>query len=71
MRQRIRLDTLSDIQQFVGAMSKVDDKVYLEDNTGFKVSATSLLGALLSMEWEEVYVHCDKDISGAILKWII
>lgn len=71
MRQRIRLDTMSDVQQFIEAMSKVDDKVYLEDNTGCRVSARSLLGALLSMEWEEVYITCPKDISMAIFKWII
>ena len=71
MRQRVRLDTMSDIQKFVEVASRVEDKVFLEDNTGFKVSAKSLLGALLSMEWNEVYVHCDKDISARILPWII
>ena len=71
MRQRIRLDTMSDVQEFVNVVSRIDDRVFLEDNTGYKVSARSLLGALLSMEWEEVYCHCDKDISGSILPWII
>lgn len=71
MRQRVRLDTMTDIQKFVAAVSKIDDLVFLEDNTGFKVSAKSLLGALLSMEWNEVYVNCNKDISGSILPWII
>ena len=71
MRQRISLDTISDINKFVDAVSKVDYDVFLEDNTGYRVSAHSLLGALLSMEWEEVYVHCEKDISGKILPWII
>ena len=71
MRLRVRLDTMSDIHNFVNTMAKIDDKVFLEDNTGFKVSAHSLLGALLSMEWEEVYVYCEKDISGTILPWIV
>ena len=71
MRQRIRLDTMTDIQKFIATVSKVDCRVFLEDNTGYKVSAQSLLGALLSMEWEEVYVHCEKDIAGIILPWII
>lgn len=71
MRQRIRLDTMSEINKFVETISQIDEKVFLEDNTGYKVSARSLLGALLSMEWEEVYVHCEKDISGTILPWII
>ena len=71
MRQRIRLDTMSDIQKFIEVVSRVDDRVYLEDNTSYKVSAHSLLGALLSMEWDEVYVYCEKDISGIILPWIV
>lgn len=71
MRQRIRLDTMSDIHKFIEVVSNVNQRVFLEDNTGYKVSAHSLLGALLSMEWEEVYVSCNKDISGVILPWII
>lgn len=71
MRQRVRLDTMGDIQKFVEVVSRVDDRVFLEDNTGFRVSAKSLLGAVLSMEWGEVYCYCNKDISGSILPWII
>ena len=71
MRQRVRLDTMTDINKFIEVVSRIDDKVFLEDNTGFKVSAKSLLGALVSMEWEEVYCHCEKDISGMILPWIL
>ena len=71
MRQRVRLDTLSDIHNFIAAVSKVEGKVYLEDNTGCRVSAQSLLGALLSMEWEETYISSEKDISMEIFPWII
>ena len=71
MRQRVRLDTMTDINKFVEVVSRIDDRVFLEDNTGYKVSAKSLLGALVSMEWTEVYCYCDKDISGSILPWII
>lgn len=71
MRQRISLDTMSDVQKFVDVVSKVNSKVILEDNEGHRVSASSLLGALYSMEWECIYCHCEKDISGIILPWII
>ena len=71
MRQRVRLDTMTDINKFVEVVSRIDERVFLEDNTGYKVSACSLLGAILSMEWQEVYCYCDKDISGLILPWII
>ena len=71
MRQKIRLDTMSDVQNFVAAVSKVEGKVILEDNDGHRVSATSLLGALYSMEWAHIYCICEKDISGLIIKWIV
>ena len=71
VRQKINLVTMTDIQKFVEVASRIDEQVYLEDNTGYKVSAKSLLGALLSMEWNEVYCHCEKDISGSILPWIV
>ena len=70
MREKIRLDTMSDINGFVAAVSKVDSKVTLEDDEGHRVSATSLLGAIYSMEWECIYCHCEKDIYGTILPWI-
>lgn len=71
MRQKIRLDTMSDIKRFVAVMSKIPDKVTLEDGDGHCVSATSLLGVAYTFEWVHVYCYCEKDISGLILDWII
>lgn len=70
MRQRINLDTLSDIKEFVNIAGQVAERVTLEDGEGHCVSAKSLLGVAYSFEWNEVYCYCDKDISGLILKWI-
>ena len=71
MRQKIRLDTMSDVQKFVEVASTVGDEVILEDGNGHRVSASSLLGVLYSMEWTHIYCYCTKDISGVILPWII
>ena len=71
MRQRIRLDTMSDIQNFIKVTSHTSENVTLEDECGHCVSATSLLGALCAMEWNCVYCVCDKDILGEILQWIV
>ena len=71
MRVRLRLDTMSDINGFVKTALSVPEKVTLEDNEGNRVSAKSLLGALYSLEWNEIYCSCEKDISGTLLKWII
>ena len=71
MRQRIRLDTMSDIRSFVDTVSTVTEKVILEDDDGNRVSAKSLLGAVYTVEWKTIYCYCDKDISGIIFPWII
>lgn len=71
MKQKIRLDTMSDVQSFVKVISRVEERVTLEDNEGHCVSASSILGALYSMEWANIYCCCSKDISGMILPWII
>lgn len=71
MRQKIRLDTLTDIKQFVDVVSRINARVVLEDDDGHRVSAQSLIGAAYTMEWDCVYCVCCKDISGLILKWVI
>lgn len=60
MRQRIRLDTMSDVNAFMAAVAKVDEKVNLEDDEGNRVSASSLLGVLYSFEWSKIYCSCKK-----------
>lgn len=71
MKCKICLDTMNDVNQFVKAVSYVDCCVELADEEGHCVNAKSVLGALYSMEWSNIYCKCDKDISGLILKWII
>lgn len=71
MRIKIRLDTMGDIQEFVAAATAIPEKVSLEDNSGNRVSAKSLLGAIYTVEWDEIYCLCDRDISGHLAKWII
>jgi hypothetical protein len=71
MRVKLRLDTMRDIKGFVNTVSAIAEKVHLQDDEGHCVSAKSIMGALYSMEWDNIYCECDRDISGAILKWII
>ena len=70
-RTRIRLDTMSDIQKFVEVMSRINDRVWLEDGEGCRVSAKSLLGAIYSLEWNEIYCYCNSDIAGHLIPWMI
>ena len=71
MKVNIRLDTMTDVQDFIKVTSVVNENVLLEDEDGHRVSAKSLLGALYSMEWNSTTCVCEKDISGMIVKWIV
>lgn len=71
MRCKVRLDTMQDVNKFVSVVSNVMEKVVLEDDDGHCVSARSILGALYSMEWANVYCKCDRDITAMILSWVI
>ena len=66
MKQRIYLETLSQVQKFVTAVSQIDAPVYITDGAGLKVSAKSLLGALYSLEFNTLYCECEHDIYAHI-----
>ena len=72
MRQRIQLDTMSDIEEFVRNVSAIENPVFIEDGMGSRVTAKSLMfTATAKMYWPNLYVTCPKDISSSIIKWII
>lgn len=71
MRARIRLDTMDDIKKFVQIAERYEGLIELEDNDGHRVSARSIVGAIYTMEWSSVYCVTDRDISAALLPWLI
>ena len=70
MKAKIRLDTLTDVKNFVDAVRSLDAQVVLTDGEGFCVSGKSLMGALYTLEWNDVYVSCDKDIYSKIKEYV-
>ena len=52
-------------------MLKIKDNVSLEDSEGNRVSAKSLLGAIYTMEWNEIYCTCERDITSLIIDFMI
>lgn len=71
MEVKVNLVTMTDVQDFVNAVSNIEEQVTLKDNAGHCVSALSLLGCLYSMEWKEVWCHCDRDILANIIQWVV
>jgi len=67
MRAKLNLVTMSDVQKFVNAASKCEGKVILTDSErNYVVSAKSMLGAIYTLEWDEIWCEADSDIFHVI-----
>jgi hypothetical protein len=70
MKVKVELQTMNDVSQFVNITTQIAEPVYLVGND-FRVSAKSLLGALYTMEWEDVWCECERDIYTKIEKFVV
>lgn len=71
MKVKINIDTLSKIHTFVDICSRINHRISLVDGQRYRVSAKSLIGAVATMDWSEVFVECDEDIRLFIKDFII
>ena len=71
MRNKIRIDTIQDVNKFVNITSQLEGKITITDNAGLAVNAKSVLGALHAMEFEELWIESEKDIYSAIEPFVI
>lgn len=71
MRNKIRIDTIQDVNKFVNITSQLEGKITITDNAGLTVNAKSVLGALHAMEFEELWIESEKDIYSAIEPFIV
>lgn len=69
MKVKVALETMTDVSEFVAIASKIPQPVHLVGGD-FKVSAKSLLGAVYTMEWAEVWCECEVDIYTKIEKFV-
>lgn len=60
-RIKVRLDTQSDVVDFVTLANQIPEDVYLLDNSYNKVNGKSLLGCLYSLEFSELFVESKSD----------
>lgn len=59
---KVILDTQSAITEFVDIATSISDSVYLEDGTGFRVDAKSLMGVMYgTSEFKNLYVLSNND----------
>lgn len=62
MRYKIRLDTMTDVNNFVKMATSYSGKIMLTDGDSFSVSGKSLLGAMYTMEWDQIFCETDNEI---------
>lgn len=70
MKVKVRLDTVTDIANFVLVASQVKSDVYLTNNNGLKVDGKSFLGVAHASEFTELWCECEKDIYSSIKDFI-
>lgn len=69
MKVKIRLDTITDIGNFVVAVAQATskgDRVYVTDGNRCCINAKSFLGLVAAREFDELWCESDKDIYAAI-----
>ncbi len=72
MRVKINLDTMTKVTNFVREATSYSANIFLTDaDRFFIVSAKSMLGAVYTMEWKEVWCECDHDIYQLVNKYMI
>ena len=70
MKYKIRLDTLTDVNNFVKIASNYPGKITLTDGDNFTVNGKSLLGAMYTMEWDQIYCSSDHEIYHLIKDFV-
>ena len=70
---KVILDTQTAISEFVNIASTINDPVFLEDGTGLKVNAKSLMGVMYgTSEFKDLYVLSDNNmIASKFIKFIV
>ena len=71
MRYRIRLETMAEVNKFVGIATKVTGKLTLTDGDNFTVNGKSLLGAMYTFEWERIFCESEHEIYHLIKDFIV
>lgn len=71
MRYKIRLDTMAEVNRFVGVATKHKGSIVLTDGEKFSVNGKSLLGAMYTFEWDEIYCESETEIYHLIKDFIV
>lgn len=67
---KIELNTMSDVREFVEIASQYTG-LMLSDNECYTINASSIMGVIYSLEWNNLYLLSETDVYSAFSKFII
>jgi hypothetical protein len=62
---------MRDAQDFVSITSRQEGNIFITDNCGLRVNAKSVLGALYSLEFDELWCESENDIYRSIQDFVV
>ena len=70
---KVVLDTTTDVTNFVNIANSITEPVLLEDGTGFRANAKSLLGVMYGkFEFKDLYVVSDSEqLSNKFMRFMV
>lgn len=71
MKAKIRLDTATDIANFVIITNRISEPVYVTDGNRLCIDGKSFLGLTHATEFKTLWCECDKDIYNLISPFIV
>ena len=71
MRVRVRLDTATDVANFVLIVNDIKTRVFLTNEDGLRVDAKSFLGVAHAREFNKLWCECEEDIYSRIEPFVI
>ena len=67
---KIELNTMSDVRDFIEISSQYEG-LLLSDNDCYTINASSIMGVIYSLEWNNLYLLSEEDVYSAFAKFII
>lgn len=62
---------MADVNRFVGIATKEKGKIVLTDGDNYTVNGKSLLGAMYTFEWDQIYCESESELYLKIKDFIV
>ena len=67
-KYKIQMETVKDAAKLAGIAELVNQELVLTDGNGFKVNAKSVMGAIYTLEFDEIWLESNEEIPYSMFK---